>query len=438
MTALLSEPRTASVPVPATAAAAADTAPRGPGRGRGQLRLPHAAGFWVTAVAFLVMMAFNTVPTPLYALYQQRDGFPTVVITIVFAAYSTGVMLALYLAGHLSDRLGRRRVILTAAAIELVAAVLFVVWPDAVGLVVARFVAGLGIGVLTATATAHLADLRRIARPGAGIGFAATIAGVANMGGLALGPLIGGVFAEWVGAPLVTPYLVFAAALVAVGFAYAFVPETVTPPTAPAAYRPQRVRVPAESRGAYWAAGLGGFAAFAITGLFGSVAPTFLAQLLHQTDHLVAGVVSFSVFGAAALAQIVFSRLSTRRQLVLGVVGMAGGLLALGAAALVAGAAGDAAAATVLFVGGGVAAGAGVGLVFRGALATAGSLATGGNRSEITSGIFLLAFAGMTVPPLAVGAALLALPLVPVLLGFVGLVLVLILWAGPRMIRTTR
>lgn len=434
MTALLSEPRTASVPVPA----AADPAPRR--RRRGQLHLPHAAGFWVTAVAFLVMMAFNTVPTPLYALYQQRDGFPTVVITIVFAAYSIGVMLALYLAGHLSDRLGRRRVILTAAAIELVAAVLFVLWPDAVGLVVARFVAGLGIGVLTATATAHLADLRRIARPDAGLGFAATIAGVANMGGLALGPLIGGVFAEWIGAPLVTPYLVFAAALVAVGFAYAFVPETVTPPTAPAAYRPQRVRVPAESRGAYWAAGLGGFAAFAITGLFGSVAPTFLAQLLHQTDHLVAGVVSFSVFGAAALAQIVFSRLSTRRQLVLGVVTMAGGLLALGAAALVAGAAGDAAAAvaTVLFVGGGVVAGAGVGLVFRGALATAGSLATGGNRSEITSGIFLLAFAGMTVPPLAVGAALLALPLVPVLLGFVALVLVLILWAGPRMIRTTR
>lgn len=444
MSTSLAEPGTASVAVVAARIVGARPGSRrSPRSSRSRPRLPHGAGFWVTAAAFLVMMAFNTVPTPLYALYQQRDGFPTVVITVVFAAYSTGVMIALYLAGHLSDRFGRRRVILTAVGIEMVAAVLFLVWPAAVGLVVARFVAGLGIGVLTATATAHLADLHRVARPLATIGFAATIAGVANMGGLALGPLIGGVFAEWVPAPLGTPYLVFLVALAAVGVAYAFVPETVTPPVAPAPYRPQQVRVPAESRGAYWAAGLGGFAAFAITGLFGSVAPTFLAQLLHQGDHLVAGIVSFSVFGAAALAQIVFARLTTRRQLVLGVVAMIVGLVALGAAALAAGpmpANGSSAlaVAAVLFVAGGVVAGAGVGLVFRGALATAGTLATAGNRSEVTSGIFLLAFAGMTVPPLAVGAALLALPLVPVLIGFVLLVLALIVWAGPRMIRSTR
>ncbi|MGA1837646.1 MFS transporter [Herbiconiux sp. 11R-BC] len=391
------------------------------------LRLPHRAGFWVTAVAFLVMMAFNTVPTPLYALYQQRDGFPTVMITVVFAAYSIGVMVALYLAGHLSDRLGRRRIILSSVLIEVVAAVLFLLWPSAVGLVVARFVAGLGIGMLTATATAHLADLRRISHPAATIGFAATIAGVANMGGLALGPLIGGLFAEWAPQPLVAPYLAFLAALVAIGFAYAFVPETVERGRVHGPYRPQRVRVPAESRRAYWAAGIGAFAAFAVTGLFGSVAPTFLAQLLHQSDHLVAGIVSFSVFGAAALAQVVFARLSTRTQLWIGVLAMVAGLLALGVADLTVSAA--------LFVGGGVVAGAGVGLVFRGALATAGSLGTAANRSEITAGIFLLAFAGMTVPPLLVGAALLVLPLVPAFLGFVVLVLALIVWAGPSMIR---
>ncbi|MDQ1464430.1 MAG: hypothetical protein QOC73_1371, partial [Actinomycetota bacterium] len=32
----------------------------------------HSFGFWVAAVAFLVNMAFSAVPTPLYALYQQR------------------------------------------------------------------------------------------------------------------------------------------------------------------------------------------------------------------------------------------------------------------------------------------------------------------------------------------------------------------------------
>jgi MFS family permease len=415
---------TSTASVPLTDLAAVDALPAAR-----SLRLPHRAGFWVTAVAFIVMMAFNTVPTPLYALYQARDGFPTAVVTVVFAAYSIGVMVALYLAGHVSDRLGRRPVILTAVLIELASAVLFLVWSAPVGLVVARFVAGLGIGMLTATATAHLADLHRAARPGAGIGFAATIAGVANMGGLALGPLIGGVFAEWLPLPLVAPYLAFLAAFVAIGFAYAFVPETVDTAREHAPYRPQRVRVPRESRAAYWAAGIGGFVAFAITGLFGSVAPTFLAQILHQSDRFIAGLVAFSVFGAAALSQLVFSRFSTRSQLMLGVTAIVLGLLGLGAA--------DVAGAAVLFVGGGVVAGAGVGLVFRGALATAGSLAGDGNRSEITAGIFLLSFAGMTAVPLVIGVALLALPLVPVLFGAVVVMLALIVWAGPRMIRAT-
>jgi MFS family permease len=397
--------------------------------GRPTLAVPHRAGFWITAVAFLVMMAFNTVPTPLYALYAERDGFPTIVVTLVFAAYSVGVMIALYLAGHLSDHGGRRRAVLSAVVLETVSAALFIVWSDTVGLVVARFVAGLGIGLVTSAATAHLADLRRISHPASTIGFAATIAGVANMGGLALGPLVGGMFAEWAARPLVTPFAVFLAALVAIGFAYAFVPETVSPPAARVPYRPQRVSIPSESRSGYWAAGIGAFAAFSITGLFGSVAPTFLAQMLHQPDRLIAGIVSFAVFGAAAVSQLAFARLSPRPQLVVGVTAMAAGLVVLGAA--------DLTVSAVAFVLGGILAGSGVGLVFRGALATAGALSDAGNRSAVTSGIFLLAFAGMTVPPVLVGAALLVLPLTPVFAGFVVLVLALIAWAGPRMIRTT-
>ncbi|KTS04820.1 MFS transporter [Microbacterium testaceum] len=387
-------------------------------------RLSHRTGFWVTAATFLALMAFNTVPTPLYALYQARDGFPTFLITVMFAAYSIGVMVSLYLAGHLSDRLGRRPLILAATVLEIVAALVFVLSADAASVVAARLVAGLGIGLLTASATAHLADLRRLSHP-ASPGFAATVAGVANMGGLALGPLIGGLFAEFSPAPLVLPYIVFFVGFLALGLAYVFVPETVEVDRS-FRYRPQRVRIPADGRRAYWAAGT---AAFAVTGLFGSVAPTFLAGRLGVTDHLVAGAVSFSVFGAAAVSQVVFAGRSIRTQLRLGLVAMIAGLLMLGAA--------DLSTSGILFVSGGIIAGAGVGLLFRGALATAGSLADPRTRGEITSGVFLLAFAGMTVPPLAVGIALLALPLVPVFLGFVVLVLALTIWGGLVILRET-
>jgi len=117
----------------------------------------------VIAAAFLTVMAFSTVPSPLYALDQPRDGFATVVITLVFAAYAVGVMASLYLAGHVSDWLGRRRVILAAIVIELLAALLFLVGTEVPRPLVARFISGIGVGALTATA--HLSELRAAAMP---------------------------------------------------------------------------------------------------------------------------------------------------------------------------------------------------------------------------------------------------------------------------------
>lgn len=110
--------------------------------------LHHGVGFWIVAVAFTAVMAYSTVPTPLYGLYEAADGFPSVDVTFVFAAYAVGVVAALYFAGHLSDVLGRRRMILIAVGVEAASAVVFALWPELPGLVVARFVNGVGVGLL--------------------------------------------------------------------------------------------------------------------------------------------------------------------------------------------------------------------------------------------------------------------------------------------------
>ena len=119
-------------------------------------RSRYRSGFWLAAAAFLTAMAFSTIPTPLYVLYQQRDDFSSFIVTVVFAIYAVGVIISLLLAGHVSDWVGRRSILVPALAIEVLAAVLFVVWPALAGLLVARFVSGLGIGMITATATAQL------------------------------------------------------------------------------------------------------------------------------------------------------------------------------------------------------------------------------------------------------------------------------------------
>ncbi|PPF38849.1 MFS transporter [Rathayibacter sp. AY1A3] len=390
--------------------------------------LPHRHGFWVIAVAFLTVMAFSTVPTPLYAIYQQRDGFPAFVVTVVFAAYAVGVVASLFLAGHVSDWLGRRRILLASILVEVLAAAVFLLWPDVPGLILARLLTGLGVGALTATATAHLSELRAVARPEEGPGTSRAVSALVNMGGLALGPLVGGVFAATVREPLVVPYAVFLVLLVVLGIGVALVPETVERREVLPAYRPQRLAVPAASRGVFLSAAVGAFAGFAVFGLFTSLAPTFLAGRFGETSHLEAGAVSFGVFAAGAVAQLVSIRLSSRTALRLAAVALTAGLLLVATGAVIV--------SVSAFIVGGVLAGAGVGLLFRLALGVAGSLATDETRGEVLAAVFLAAYLGLAVPVLAIGAALALLPAVPVLLGFVAVVLVLVLAAIARMRRT--
>ncbi|CAN5309898.1 MFS transporter [soil metagenome] len=389
----------------------------------------HSAGFWVIAYAFLTVMAFSTVPTPLYSLYQQRDGFATLMITVIFAAYAVGVMVSLYLAGHVSDWLGRRPVIMIAVLLQIVAAVLFLIWPDVAGLIIARVINGLGVGILTATATAHLSELRAAASSDGTPGSAPTVAGIVNIGGIGLGALVSGAIAQFVAAPLVVPYVVFLVLLAIAAFAVAFVPETVVIAEERPAYRPQRVSLPARSRAVFSAAAIAAFGAFAIFGLFTSLAPAFVSGVLHVTSHLTSGAVVFSVFAAAAAAQVVFARMDARRQLTLAVILMAAGLVVLAAGVL--------SASFALFVVGGVLAGAGVGILFRGSIGVAARLAPAEHRGEVLAALFLVAYAGLAVPVLAIGVAVTFAPMQLVLVVFAAIILVLVLWSGQRMIAHT-
>ncbi len=293
--------------------------------------IPHRHGFWVIAVAFLAEMAFSTVPTPLYALYAARDGFPTIIVTVIFAAYAVGVVASLLFIGHTSDWYGRRRIILVSLGISFLAAILFLLWNDVAGLIVARFVNGVAIGALTATATAHIGELGAAAERSPGR--STIVSSFANLGGLALGPLIAGLLATYAPFPLVVPYAAFAVLFVILAIVVALVPETVERRVEPVAYRPQRMAIPAKSRGTFWAAGAAAFGGFAVLGMFTALAPTFLAGTLHETSRLLAGVVPFVSFMAGALAQIFTGRLALSRQIVLAVVVMVVGLALIATAA---------------------------------------------------------------------------------------------------------
>jgi len=388
------------------------------GRGAVRPRAGHGRGFWLIAAVFTVAMAFSTVPAPLYPLYQRRDGFSAFTVTIVFAVYAVGVVTSLLLAGHVSDWIGRRRVLIPALGLEGLAAVLFLVWPALPGLLVARLVNGLAIGMITATATAHLHDLHSASRPGAGPGRFEVVSTAANIGGLGAGTLVAGFLAQFAGAPLRTPYLVFLVLILLGVVAVGLTPETVEDRRGQFRYRPQRIRVAGSDRPAYLVAAASAFMAFAIFGLFTSLAPGFVAGTLHEPSRLLAGVIVFVVFGAAALAQTAANRIGPGVRLALGLAGQATGLVVL--------AAGMKTASLPAFLIGGAVAGAGAGVLFKAAVGAVAAMAADDVRGEALAGLFLIAYTGTIVPTVGLGIATRGTSVTTAMLWFTGVLLLML------------
>jgi MFS family permease len=395
----------------------------------------HRLGFWAVAFAFLVVMAFSTLPSPLYGLYQQRDGFSSFTITVIYGAYAIGVVAALLLAGHVSDWHGRRRVLLPAIATSVVSAIVFLAWRDVPGLIVARIVNGLSVGVVTATATAWLTELHLKGRPDAGragTGFPQLIATGVNLGGLGLGPLVSGALAQWVGSPLTVPYVVFLVALAVALAIVALTPETRDRPDPLPAYRVQRVSVPDEARGAFWNAALGAFIAFGALGLFTGLSATFLVGTLHETSHLLAGVTVFALFVAGVVAQVSLATAPPRRLLTTGSALMVAGLVLTALAVWLP------TPSYALFLVGGALTGGGSGAVFKGSVGTVIAITEPHQRAEALAGLFLAGYVGLSLPVVGAGVALQFASARDTLLGFAIIEIAAIAAVTARMLRSDR
>jgi hypothetical protein len=155
------------------------------------------------------------------------------------------------------------------------------------------------------------------------------VAPAANLGGLGTGTLIAGGLAQFVTATLRTPYVVFLVLLALSAVAGTAVPETVVTPEVPPRYRPQRIRVAGHDRAGHAVAAASALTAFAVFGLFTSLAPSFVAASLHHPGRLLAGGSVFLVFGAGAATQAASGRHSGRQRFAAGLIAHAAGLIVL-------------------------------------------------------------------------------------------------------------
>jgi Sugar (and other) transporter len=347
-------------------------------------------GFWAVAFAFLIVMAFATLPSPLYGLYRERDGLSTFTITIVYAIWAAGTIAALIAVPFIAERIGRRGVMLASVATMIVAAGELVAWKALPGLLLGRLLTGVSVGMAAGTAITYLIELRLRANPNASPAPARTIGTSVNVGALGIGPLVAGCLAAWVIRPLTVPYLVWIVlgAVALVGLAAA--PETAV---RTANRAPFPVRLPV-------AAGAATLAAFAANGLFAGLSGLFLATTFHHASHALAGATLFIVFTAGVVSQLVTASLRASRVFALGTTSMLIGLVLLVTSVRLS------TPSLALFLVGGGLIGAGAGAVFKG---TTGLVLDGTapeNRVAMTAELLIALFVGLSVPVIGAGVAL--------------------------------
>ncbi len=375
-------------------------------------------GYLAAAVVFAIGMAGTTLPTPLYGLYQRQIGFSELMVTVVFAVYAVAVITVLLLAGNYSDKVGRRPVLLCAMALSAASAGCFLLERGLPLLFAGRLLSGFAAGLLSGAATAAVIELAGPAQK-ARAGFAAT---AANMGGLGCGPLLSGLLAQYTPWPLALPFWVHLGLVAVASWITWFLPETVAEPHRWPRPAPQGMAVPPEVRGVFVPASVAAFAGFALLGLFTAVAPSFASQTLGVHNAAVTGTVVFSVFLASTFGQSLTQRFGARRALPAGCGILMAGLL-LVASSLIA-------ESLLLLILGALCGGTGQGLAFRAALTLVSGAAPAGHRGGTISAFFVVAYTGISVPVVGVGAIATWLGLREAGLVFTGCVLLLAAGAG--------
>jgi MFS family permease len=167
-------------------------------RGRGSRR----AALLLLGIVYAVLMLGGTLPIPLYTMWAPKLGFGALTTTLIFAAYAGGTIVALLTIANLSDQVGRRPMLVGAIAAIAIplrcsgcpTASRCCFWCGS-SLAIAT-------GIVTATATAGLRDLD----DSVGGSRAGRMATLVNMGGLGLGAIVAGVFAQFITDPTRTVF----------------------------------------------------------------------------------------------------------------------------------------------------------------------------------------------------------------------------------------
>jgi len=346
------------------------------------------------AVAGFVLLALvaSSTPTPLYSIYAAEWGFSPLAVTEVYAVYAIGVLVALLLTGGLSDLIGRRPVMISALLGLVGAEVIFMFAGGLDWLYAARSIQGLATGLLLGATGAALVDLHP-RRDGAQAGL---VNGIASAAGIGIGAGLSGLLVQFAPDPQVTPYVVIAVLAAGAATTAWMLPETVVR-SGRITLTPRMPRVPRALWRTFSLSALGVTASWAVGGLYLSLGPGIISEIMDDQNHAIGGLFVFSVCAFAALAQFLLRDVTTRPTVVGGAT-----LLVIGSLITAATITAD---SLPGFLAGSVLVGLGFGAAFMGALRSLAAQLPPAHRAGVMSAFFVVAYTAISIPAIGAGVA---------------------------------
>lgn len=357
-------------------------------------REPHRRkGLWPVAAALSLLRIGATLPTPLYVMYRDEFRFSTLTLTLIFAVYVVGSLGALFFLGRLSDQIGRRRVVLPAIGLAGLSTLLFLFAFDEFMLGGARLLNGLAIGIAAGAGTAWVCELE----PDHDRRRATLFVVLGTMIGVASGPLISGLLADFAPWPLRLPFLLDLALLAVVAALVWSGSETVAEPIRSwrnISLRP-RIGVPHEIRAAFVAPALAAFGTYAMLGFYTSLVPSMIKNTLGIGSHAVDGAVVFEMYVFAIATVLLMRDMPSRKAMTVGLCLL---LPSLGLLVLTR----QIYSLPVLLCDSALT-GVTVAFGYRGSLQVVNEIAPDDARAEVLSSYFVVAFCGSAMPVIGVG-----------------------------------
>ncbi|HYZ52724.1 MAG TPA: MFS transporter, partial [Streptosporangiaceae bacterium] len=166
--------------------------------------------------------------SPLLLMYEDRAHYSSLMVNAFLGVYVLGLAPALLISGSLSDRHGRRPVMLAGVAAAVMGSTLLAFGPyGAIFLALGRLFSGFTVGIAMAVGGSWLKELSQPPfDPAADEASGARRSSLAFTLGSGLGALVAGLIAQWGPIPEVLPFLIHIGVTAPFAFVVLATPET--------------------------------------------------------------------------------------------------------------------------------------------------------------------------------------------------------------------